>query len=451
MIDNLQHALHRINFQYADALYDWQSDLVIQKNKNREDISSRSIKGISLRGFTDKGWVYANSSNTSQAGIGKLVRQLGRRKPKGQSARLILPEPITIDKGTHVKKDPQEILPEDKIQRVRDIFNLAKSMDPRIVDVRVAYLEALTDRTLVSAFGTAARQLVPRTRISLAVIVKENGTTDYDYTQLGGAVGFEVVDDLSEGLVRETVASAVEQLKAVSAPPGLQTVILDPGVVGTVCHESFGHGLEADQALRGRSYLKDMLGKKVASELVTMYEDASFEGACGSYFFDDDGVPARKNTIVDKGVLVSFIHDMESAANMKASLTGNSRTQNASRRRFIRMTNTYAKPGDWNMTDIIQDTKDGVLMTHWQYGMEDPLGGGMEVASKKGYLIKNGQKTTPLKSVTLTGRVLEVLGSVDAVSKDGFMIDAGTCGKGNEDYVPIGAGGTWWRTKAVIA
>jgi TldD protein len=182
-----------------------------------------------------------------------------------------------------------------------------------------------------------------------------------------------------------------------------------------------------------------------------MYEDASYEGAFGSYLFDDDGVPARKNTIVEKGVLMSFIHDMESAASMHAPLTSNSRTQNASRRRFIRMTNTYAKPGDWNMKDIIQDTKAGVLMMHWQYGMEDPLGGGMEVVSKKGYLIKNGQKTTPLKSVTLTGRVLEVLGNVDAVSKDGFMMDAGNCGKGSEDFVPVGSGGTWWRTKAVVA
>jgi TldD protein len=66
-------------------------------------------------------------------------------------------------------------------------------------------------------------------------------------------------------------------------------------------------------------------------------------------------------------------------------------------------------------------------------------------------MIKNGEKTTPLKSITLTGRVLDVLGNVDAVSQDGFMIGAGICGKGSEDFVPVGSGGTWWRTKAVVA
>ena len=451
ILGDFQQILRKIPLKYSDALYDRQSDLVIRKNKDRENVSSRSTRGVSLRAFRGNGWIYANSNRTDPSGIRKLAHRLKTSRFSTPSTRLALPQPITVDNQVPVKENAQDVPLEDKLQKVREIFNLTKSLDQRIVDVRVAYSDSMLDRTLASSSGTAARQAIPRTRMSLMVIVKENDVTDYDYVQVGGTAGYEVIDDLSEGMIRETVKSAVEQLKAIHAPPGLQTVILEPGVVGTLCHESFGHGLEADQALRGRSYLRELLGKKVASELVTMYEDASYGGAFGSYYFDDDGVPARRNTIVEKGVLVSFIHDMESAAAMNASLTANSRTQNAARRRFIRMTNTYAKPGDWSIEDIIKDTKDGVLMMNWQYGMEDPLGGGMQVVANKGYMIKNGEKTTPLKSITLTGRVLDVLGKVDAVSKDGFMLDAGICGKGSEDFVPVGSGGTWWRTKAVVA
>jgi TldD protein len=309
----------------------------------------------------------------------------------------------------------------------------------------VNYSETNLSRILVTSGGTKARQVIPRTRISLVAIARENGTSDSDVASLGGTVGYEIVDSLTETEVRSTVDSAIEQLRATPAPNGVHKVILDPGVVGVVCHESFGHGLEADQALRGRSYLKDMLGKRVASDLVTMYEDPSYEGAHGSYFIDDDGTLSKKNTLVEKGRLVSFLHDMETAYAMNAPLTGNSRTQNATRRRFIRMSNIYAKPGDWDSAEMIKDTREGVLMMHWRFGMEDPLGGGMQVAAGKGYLIRNGEKTTPLKSLTLTGRVLDVLGNVDAVSKDGFDIDPGTCGKGPEDFVPDGTGGTWWR------
>jgi predicted Zn-dependent protease len=53
--------------------------------------------------------------------------------------------------------------------------------------------------------------------------------------------------------------------------------------------------------------------------------------------------------------------------------------------------------------------------------------------------------------MTLTGRVLDILGNIDAVSKDGFAIEAGNCGKGKEDFVPVASGGTWWRTMGVIA
>jgi TldD protein len=449
ILGDLQRAVKMIRLPYSDGLYDSQTDLRISKNKDRETISARSIKGISLRGITANGWMYTNINRTDRSSIPKLVRNLNKRR-KGKSANLTQPKPIKLDKKTPVKIDPQTIPLENKLNRIREIFQLARNMNPKVVDVRVDYSENLMERILCTSGGTQARQVIPRTRVGVTVVVKEDGVADSDLLRTGGGVGYEVVDALTEADIRGVVESAVEQLRAIPPSPGTHTVLLDPGVVGTVCHESFGHGLEADQAIRGRSYLKDMLGKKVASELVTIYEDPSYEGGHGTYYFDDDGVLSTRNTLVENGTLVSFLHDMESAAAMSAPLTGNSRTQNATRRRFIRMSNTYAKPGDRSLEDIISDTKHAILMMHWRSGMEDPLGGGMQVIAGKGYLIENGEKTTPLKSMTMTGRVLEVLAQVDAVSKEGFVVSSGNCGKGPEDFVPNGAGGTWWRTKAVI-
>jgi len=449
-IGDIQQTLSKVNLPYVDGLYDMQEALTIQKNKDRENISTRTVTGISLRGFSSRGWLYSNSNRTDLTTIRKLAGKLSFASGT-KTGKLTLPEPIKLDKQYPAKKDPQQIMLEDKLQKIRDLFSLARNMDSRIVDVHVTYSERVMERTLLTSHGTWARQRIPRTRIALQVIVKENGVTEYDIATAGGTMGYDVVDEVTEDAVRETVQGAIEQLKAVPPPRGLQKVIMDPGVVGVVCHESFGHGLEADQALRGRSYLKDMLGKRVASEHVTIYEDPSLEGGHGTYYFDDDGALSRKNTLVDKGILVSFLHDIETSAMMNSPLTASSRTQDASRRRFIRMSNTYAKPGNWTIEEMIKETKSAVMMMRWQYGIEDPLGGGMQVVSKKGYLIKNGIKTKPLKQITLTGRVLEVLGSVDAVSKDGFMVDAGNCGKGKEDYVPVGDGGTWWRTTGVIA
>ena len=67
-------------------------------------------------------------------------------------------------------------------------------------------------------------------------------------------------------------------------------------------------------------------------------------------------------------------------------------------------------------------------------------------------LIENGEKTKILKSVALTGSVLEVLNKIDAISRDKLAIDGGTCGKGDEDHVPVGSGGSYTRiTEALIS
>jgi TldD protein len=450
VMGDIQQTLKRMDLPYCDGLYDSQDQLIIRKNKDRETIASSSIQGVSFRAFTDNGWIYAESNSVDLLTLRELAQSLNRKRSRTK-ARLILPEPLKFDAEIPVTKDTREIALEDKLQRIRELYTLAKGEDSRVLDVEIYYSELGLERALVSSHGTFARQRIPRTRVMIQVIVKENGVTDYDVLSFGGTIGYELMENITEEMVKETVEGALTQLAAVSPPTGSHTVIIDPGTVGTVCHESFGHGLEADQALRGRSYLKGLLGKKVASDIVTIYEDSSLNQGWGSYLFDDDGTPAKKNTLVEKGMLVSFLHDVETSAAMNAPLTANSRTQNALRRRFIRMSNTYAQPGGWSFDEIIKETKNGVMMTRWQYGIEDPLGGGMQVCSHKGFLIENGERTKPLKSVTLTGRVLEVLGNVDAISKEGFTVDPGTCGKGAEDFVPVGSGGTWWRSKAVIA
>jgi len=450
-LGDLEPAIKSVKLDYSDALYDSQNELVIRKNKDRETTSSRSNQGVSFRGFSKNGWVYSNSNRFERNTIRRLVGILNRYSSLRVDGKLNLPDPVKIEKETTVKRKPSDVSLDDKLLKVRELFKTAKGLDPRIADVRVSYAESQMKRLLVTSRGTQASQTVTRTRIGMQVIVKENDVTEWDRINLGGTVGYEVVDYLSEDLMKETVASAVEQLSATSAPPGPQTVILEPGVVGTVCHESFGHGLEADQAIRGRSYLSGLLGEKVASDLVTIYEDSSLQGGHGSYIFDDDGAISRKNTLVENGILVNFLQDVETSAAMNAPLTASSRTQNAARRRFIRMSNTYARPGESSLEDMVKETRKGIMLMRWLFGIEDPLGGGMQVSAKKGYLIENGQKTKPIKSVTLTGRVLEILGAVDAVSKEGFMTDPGNCGKGHEDLVPVGSGGTWWRTKAVIA
>jgi predicted Zn-dependent protease len=142
ILDDLQHAISSVGIGYSDALYDHQTDLVIRKNKTREITSAKSIEGISFRRYTQRGWIYANSNKTNKPSIRRLALKIKRKNSnRKDETRLKLPDPIRIDKTASVKKDPDSVSPEEKLQRIRDLYNLALSMDSRILDVLVAFSE----------------------------------------------------------------------------------------------------------------------------------------------------------------------------------------------------------------------------------------------------------------------------------------------------------------------
>jgi TldD protein len=275
---------------------------------------------------------------------------------------------------------------------------------------------------------------------------------DYDYLSCGGTMGFELIKELEEKTIRETVENSVDLLKATSPPSGEFTVILDPGMTGTFAHESFGHGCEADQIVRKRSYLTPYFGKRLGREGLNICDDGELPGGNGSFLFDDEGVKSRKNYILKNGVLSGFLHERYSASLMNTEPTGNGRRECFLRKLFVRMTNTYVEPGDYDFDEMIEDIDHGVMLVHAVSGMEDPLAGGMELKCKRGYVIEKGKTGRILSMLALTENVLDFIASIDAVGKkDQFGMERGTCGKGHEDLVPVGDGGVYIRARAVVS
>jgi TldD protein len=228
-------------------------------------------------------------------------------------------------------------------------------------------------------------------------------------------------------------------------------VVLDPGVAGVLAHESFGHGTEADQFVRGRSYLKPLLGSTVGPQCLSIVDDGSLPHGWGSVYFDDEGHPAARTMLIDRGRFVGILHDRTTAALLGGKPTGNSRRSDFLSRQWVRMTNTMVVPGDRTREELIEEARDGVLLETWTSGIEDPLGGQMQIRVLKGHRIEGGKLTDLLGSMALSGRVLDVLRSVKGVSReDKLVIDIGVCGKGHSDYLPDGTGGGHLLTRAVV-
>jgi len=238
-------------------------------------------------------------------------------------------------------------------------------------------------------------------------------------------------------------------LGAAKPPAGLMPVVTDPGVSGLLAHEVMGHASEGDEIVKKRSFLTDQVGKKVGSSLVSMYDDGTYPAAHGSIPFDAEGTPAHKTKVIDRGIYRGFLHSLETSGVLKARPTGNGRAQDFGRRVWVRMTNTYFGAGRDKKDEIVEETKSGVLTRKWISGMEDPVGGSFQAVTQSGFRIVKGEVGERVRGMTLTGDALSILKSVDRVSKE-IALDGGTCGKGEEDYVPVAAGGPYMRCKIVV-
>jgi TldD protein len=318
-------------------------------------------------------------------------------------------------------------------------------------DAFVAVGTDYNERLFLNTAGARRLQTMSHVLGSVAVIATEGGRVEFDVVQRGATGGVEVLDQVGEPEIRKAGTEARALLAAKAPPTGTMNVILDPSTTGTFAHESFGHGTEADQLLRGRSYLQPLLGQMVAPESLTLIDDGSYEGAWGSIFFDDEGFPAQRTTLVEKGRFVGVLHDRESAAVFRRPPTGNARRSDFLSRPFVRMTNTYVEPGDRTLEELVSETRDGVLLENFTSGIEDPLGGNMQLKVKKGRRIERGELTEIFSSMALSGKVLEFLRNIRGVSGKGdFALGAGFCGKGHTDILPTSTGGPYLASRAVV-
>ncbi|MEM2367951.1 MAG: TldD/PmbA family protein, partial [Candidatus Bathyarchaeia archaeon] len=238
---------------------------------------------------------------------------------------------------------------------------------------------------------------------------------------------------------------AVEQLKAKPPKGGTFPVVLGPNVVGVFIHEAFGHLAEADLTLSG-SVLMNKLGKKVASDVVTIYDDGTIEGAFGSFKYDDEGVPSQKTLLVKDGVVVGLMHNRETAQKFNAKPSGNARAEDFRVEPIIRMRNTFLAPKDHSFEELIESIKFGYYFKSFRGGQAN-LDGTFQVGIQEGYEIVKGEIGEPVRNASISGNTLETLHKVDAVGKD-FELWPGRCGKGQTAFVCDG--GPHIRVKEVL-
>ena len=277
----------------------------------------------------------------------------------------------------------------------------------------------------------------------------------YQPGRTGPTRGWETINEADFLQNADRVISELNQLlTADDAPNDKMSVILLNGIMFLQTHETIGHALELDRILgyelsfAGGSFvrLEDFGKLRYGSEKLTARANALEPNSPGSFGFDDDGVPAQDNLLIDKGILVGAItgRQMVEEANAKAKKqifdgsSGANRATSFYRVPIERMTNINIDPGtDGSLEDIIANTKYGLVLDgdkSWSIGSNREQ---FHFACDIGWLVEDGKKKQVVKNPTYRGETLPFYNSLTAVGDESTwnLHYVENCGKGAPNQI----------------
>ena len=445
-------AVQKFGAEYAETRVQKLYKTMLTLKEGRVEAAKQGIEnGAALRVLVNGAWGFASVGSLNTETLTSAVSD-ACKMAKTASSRLKMPiklaETRTVEDRVRVKskKNPVKIPMEDKIKTALSTNKAILGYDKRIKSCTIDYLDLTGTNYFANSEGTRIEQDKLYVWSRITATAASNGVFTFSREEIGSTAGYEVFDaEPPERIGKKVAKRAIKQLDAKPPKGGKSPVVLGPNVVGVFVHEAFGHLAEADLALSGGVLLNNF-GKKIASDVVTFYDDGTIDGAFGSFKYDDEGVPTQKTLLVKDGVVTGLMHNRETAQKFNAAPTGNARAENFRVEPIIRMRNTFMAPRDYSLEELVEDIRSGYYFKSFRGGQAN-VDGTFQVGIQEAYEIVNGEIGEAVRNASISGNTLETLFKVDAVGKD-LKLWPGRCGKGQTAF--ICDGGPHIRVKEVI-
>lgn len=401
-------------------------------------------QGVGVRAISGDKTAFAYSDNISMPALisaAEATRAIAHQGGEGS---------VQVARRDAVSTRPQLYLPQDPVASLKDVDKVAllerlekyaRALDSRVMQVMASLAGEYEVVLVARSDGLLAADVRPLVRVSLQVIVEENGRREQGVAGGGGRFDYAYfTDDVLRDYAAKAVHQAVVNLDARPAPAGAMTVVLGSGWPGILLHEAIGHGLEGDFNRKGSSAFSGRVGERVAAAGVTVVDDGTIAQRRGSLNMDDEGNATQCTTLIEDGILKGYLQDSLNARLMNLPVTGNGRRESFAHIPMPRMTNTYMLNGDKDPEEIITSVKRGLYAVNFGGGQVDITSGKFVFSTAEAYMIEDGKITYPVKGATLIGNGPDVLTRVSMIGND-MALDpgVGTCGKEGQS-VPVGVG-----------
>lgn len=414
------------------------STAIVLDNGEIREITNNFSSGAAVRVLCGGSWGYVSKDNPEglEAALGSARRlaEAAKNKRPRDEINLAPVEKPTLQNLPEVLENPEDIPIENKVKLLLEIEKTARIEG--IKSTSAVYSESLLTVGYSNSEGLDCEYTLNRVGFAVSAVAQSEGIYQIGRESRFGVMGFEIFKkhDAFE-LARKAATTAVELLSASTPKGGTYPVILDQELAGVFIHEAVGHAVEADHVLEDNSILAGKIGERIASPLITVYDDPSLH-EFGYYPFDDEGANSRRTSVIEDGVLKSYIHSRETAGKLGGE-SRNSRSQGYARP-IIRMSNTFIAPDGTKFEEMLSELKNGIYLMGSRGGQVNPGEGVFQFNAERGFMVENGEIARPLRDVSLSGHTLEILDSVVMIGND-LEMNSGRCGKAGQ-LVPVSDG-----------
>ena len=413
-----------------------------------DSIKDAVIAGAAVRIYKGLRSVMASTVDTSEEGLLRCAEAAAEALGQGTAQiDIVLKERLFGDIHP-IRIVPASVSNREKIAILKEGYFAAREYDDSIVQVNGTLLDVDHNILIASTEGLYAQDRQIRTRMMIHAIAEVQGETQTGSCSPGRRMGLEMFENVVPREVGIHAArQAVTMAGAGYCPAGVMPVAIENGFGGVIFHEACGHSLEASSVAYGQSQFAGKLGQKIANEKVTAIDDGTIPNAWGSINIDDEGTPARRNVLIEKGILKSYMIDKFNGRRMGMESTGNARRQSYAYTTTSRMTNTYIAPGDDKNEDIIASIEYGLYAKEMGGGSVNPVTGEFNFAVNEGYIIRNGKICEPVRGASLVGKGSDVIQNIDMVGTD-MAMGQGMCGS-SSGSVPTNVGQPLVRVSSI--
>jgi TldD protein len=303
---------------------------------------------------------------------------------------------------------------------------------------RAAYFRDWQEVLVASSDGTFARDIRLNQSVGYSLLCADGAQRSSISKRVGSTSDPAFLRTWVYADDAEQVAeSAGKMLYADYVESGTYPIIMANEFGGVIFHEACGHLLETTQIERKTTPFGDMKGQKIAHESLTAWDEGLSDNAFGTIDMDDEGMPAQRTLLIEKGILKNFIADRAGSVKTGHPRTGSGRRQGYTFAAASRMRNTYIAPGDYSVEDLFASVDKGIYCKKMGGGSVGPTGE-FNFGVEEAYLIENGKITKPLKGAILIGEAKEIMNKISMCSRD-LSLAAGFCGSvSGSIYVTVG-------------